>query len=31
VIVHIKDQVLAHHGQPNEANVCLGFHSFILL
>ena len=26
MVVHVEDQVLAHHGQPNDGDIGFGFH-----
>ena len=31
VVVHVQNQVLAHHGQADQADVRLGFHCFSFL
>ena len=31
VVVHVQDQVLAHHGQSDQCNIAFGFHSVFCL
>src|SRR6516165_10656829 len=31
VVVHIQNQILPHHGQADDGNVSLRFHSFVVL
>ena len=29
VVVHVQNQVLAHHGQPNNSDISFRFHTFV--